>query len=90
MNSQSTAKPAAPSDGPDHAGTFVYDVDGKTYEHDRPRILGSEIMAEAEISAAEGLVKLLPDGTAETVNPDDEVTLVPGAQFRRRPRFRRG
>lgn len=90
MNTQSTAEPAAPPDGPDHAGTFVYDVDGTTYEHDRPRILGSEIMTEAGISADEGLVQLLPNGTTETVDPDDEVRLVPGAQFRRRPRFRRG
>lgn len=90
MTTQSTADRSSPPDGPDSAGTFVFEVDGKTYEHDRPRILGSEIMTVAEISPNDGLVQLLPDGTTVTINPDDEVKLVPGAQFRRRPRFRRG
>lgn len=90
MSTQSTAETAAGPDGRGRAATFVYDVDGTTYEHDRPRISGAEIMAAAGISAAEGLVQILPDGTTATVDVDDEVTLVPGTQFRRRPRFRRG
>jgi hypothetical protein len=36
------------------------------------------------------LVQLLQDGSTATVNPDDEVHLVPGAQFKRRPKFKRG
>lgn len=72
--------------GPD----FVYDVDGVTYHHDRPRITGGEIMVAAGIPASDGLVQVLPDGTTATVNADDEVQLVPGAQFKRRPRFKRG
>lgn len=72
--------------GPD----FVYDVDGVTYHHDRPKITGEEIMAAAAIPASDGLVQLLSDGTTVTVNFDDEVHLVPGAQFKRRPRFKRG
>lgn len=90
MSTQPTAETTARPDGRDVAATFVYDVDGTTYEHDRPRISGGEIMAAAGISATEGLVQILPDGTTATVNVDDEVTLVPGTQFRRRPRFRRG
>jgi hypothetical protein len=69
---------------------FVYDVDGVTYHHDRPKIMGDEIMAAAGIPASDGLVQLLSDGTTVTVNSDDEVHLVPGAQFKRRPRFKRG
>jgi hypothetical protein len=72
--------------GPD----FIYEVDGVTYHHDRPKITGAEIMAAAGIPASDGLVQLLPDGTTATVNPNDEVRLVPGAQFKRRPRFKRG
>lgn len=69
---------------------FVYDVDGVTYHHDRPKITGSEIMTAAGIPLSDGLIQLLSDGTTVTVNPDDEVHLVPGAQFKRRPRFKRG
>ncbi len=76
---------------PRGAGTdFVYDVDGVTYHHDRPKITGAEIMAAAGIPVRDGLVQLLPDGTTATVSPGDEVQLVPGAQFKRRPRFKRG
>ena len=77
---------SSPGAGPD----FVYDVDGVTYHHDRPKITGGEIMAAAGIPTTDGLVQLLPDGTTATVNPDDEVHLTPGAQFKRRPRFKRG
>lgn len=69
---------------------FVYDVDGVTYEHDRLKITGLEIMEAASIPLSDGLVQLLPDGTTRTVAPEDEIRLVPGAQFKRRPRFKRG
>lgn len=69
---------------------FVYDVDDATYQHTKPKITGSEIMTAAEIPLTDGLIQLLADGTTLTVNPDDEVHLVPGAQFKRRPRFKRG
>lgn len=69
---------------------FVYDVDGTTYHHHRPKITGAEIMLAAGIPSSDGLVQLLQDGSTATVNPDDEVHLVPGAQFRRRPKFKRG
>jgi hypothetical protein len=73
------------------AGTdFVYDVEGTTYHNDTPTITGAEIMTAAGIPAGDGLVQLLPDGTTTTVKPNDEVQLVPGAQFKRRPRFKRG
>lgn len=90
MSTQSTAETPARSDERESAAAFVYEVDGTTYEHDRPRISGAEIMSAADISPSEGLVQILPDGTTATVNVDDEITLVPGTQFRRRPRFRRG
>ena len=69
---------------------FVYDVDGTTYHHDRPKITGAEIMLAAGIPSSDGLVQLLQDGSTATVNPDAEVHLVPGAQFKRRPKFKRG
>jgi hypothetical protein len=69
---------------------FVYDVDGTTYHHDRPKITGAEIMLAAGIPSSDGLVQLLQDGSTATVNPDDEVHLVPGALFKRRPKFKRG
>lgn len=76
---------------PDKAGArFVFDVDGVTYEHNRPKITGEEIMALADISLEEGLIQVLPDGSRQTVAPNAEVHLVPGAQFKRRPRFKRG
>jgi hypothetical protein len=69
---------------------FVFDVDGTTYEHEHPTITGAEIMAIAGISSGDGLIQILSDGTRKTVAPDETVHLVPGAQFKRRPRFKRG
>lgn len=69
---------------------FVYDVDDATYQHTKPKITGSEIMTKAGIPLTDGLIQLFADGITVTVNPDDEVHLVPGAQFKRRPRFKRG
>jgi hypothetical protein len=86
-------RPGGDQDGADKGGAgheFVYDVDGVTYRHNRPKITGSEIMATAGIPVSDGLIQLLADGTTVTINPDDEVHLVPGAQFKRRPRFKRG
>lgn len=78
-------------DHPDrHGAVFVFDVDDVTYEHDRPTITGAEIMAIAGISPIDGLIQILPDGTRKTVAPDETVRLVPGVQFKRRPRFKRG
>lgn len=69
---------------------FVYEVDGTTHHHDRPKITGAEIMAAAGIPSTDGLVQVMDDGSTVTINPHDEVHLVPGAQFKRRPRFKRG
>lgn len=87
-----TEQGAVGADGPDNpAGSdFVYEVDGTTYHHDRPRITGAQIMVAAGIPATDGLVQLLPDGTTATIKPEDEVHLVPDSQFKRRPRFKRG
>jgi hypothetical protein len=78
-------------DGPDRASArFLFDVDDITYEHNRARITGGEIMAMAGISPSDGLIQVLPDGSRKTVASDEVVRLVPGAQFKRRPRFKRG
>jgi hypothetical protein len=69
---------------------FVFEVEGDTYEHNRPMITGGEIMDLADISREQGLIRLHEDGTTTSVAADDEVQLVPGARFKKRPRFRRG
>ena len=69
---------------------FVFDVDDVTYEHDRPTITGAEVMALAGIAPSDGLIQILPDATRRSVAPDETVRLVPGVQFKRRPRFKRG
>jgi hypothetical protein len=74
----------------ERAAVFVFEVDDTPYEYDRPTITGAEIMAMAGISPNEGLIQILPDGTRKTITPDETVHLVPGAQFKRRPRFKRG
>jgi hypothetical protein len=77
--------------GPDtDKAVFVFDVDGTTYDYPHPTIAGAEIMTIAGITLGDGLIQILPDGTRVTVEPTDTVHLVPGAQFKRRPRFKRG
>ncbi len=70
--------------------TFVFEVEGTTYEHDRPKITGGEIMDIAGIPREQGLIQINPDGTTTSIAADQEVHLVPEARFKRRPRFRRG
>jgi hypothetical protein len=69
---------------------FVFDVDGISLTTDHPTITGAQILVAASLPPNEGLVLLHPDGTTSAVGPDDEIHLVPGAQFKRRPRFKRG
>lgn len=69
---------------------YVFEVDDVKHTHDRPAITGGQIMAIAGVSPSEGLVQILPDGTRRTITPGETVHLVPGAQFKRRPRFKRG
>lgn len=69
---------------------FVFDVDGVTFENNRPKITGGEIMDMASIPYSQGLIQVHEDGTTTSVAVDAEVHLVPGAQFKRRPRFKRG
>jgi hypothetical protein len=80
-------------DGHDHderGPVFVFEVEGTTYEHDQPKITGGEIMDIAGIPRSQGLIQVNPDGTTTSIAADAEVHLVPGAQFKRRPRFKRG
>jgi Multiubiquitin len=69
---------------------FVFDVDGVTFEWNRPKITGAEIMEAAEIPISQGLVLCDEDGSQETVAADREVHLVPRPRFKQRPRFKRG
>ena len=69
---------------------FVFEVDDVEYTYDKPTITGAQIMKIAGINPSDGLVQILPDGTRKTITPDETVHLVPGAQFKRRPRFKRG
>jgi len=87
MTSQTTQRDGTP---PGKKGTFVFDVDGVTYSHDRPKITGAEIMELADIDPSVGLIQCFDDGSQQTIQPDDVVKLVPKPQFRKRPRFKRG
>lgn len=96
MNSTSTAKENRGDEqdfetgNPDQGAVFVYEADGTTYQHDRPKITGGEIMDIAGIPREQGLIKINDDGTTTSVTADQEVHLVPQARFKRRPRFKRG
>ena len=87
-----TEKPSTQDGGQPPAGKaeFVFDVDDTTFGYPRPRISGAEIMKLTGINPSDGLLQLNADGTRTTIQADDIVQLVPGAQFKRRPRFKRG
>lgn len=93
-----TSEATRHNDRPDHdhdhdhdaRPNFVYEVDTTAYHHERPTITGAEIMTAAGIPTTDGLVQIMADGTTVTVSPHDVVHLVPGSQFKRRPRFKRG
>lgn len=70
--------------------TFVFEVDDVECTYDKPTTIGAQIMAIAAINPSDGLVQILPDGTRKTITPEETIHLVPGAQFKRRPRFKRG
>lgn len=74
----------------DGGPSFVFDVEGTTYDHDRPKITGGEIMDIAGVPRSQGLIQVHSDGTTATVAADEEVDLVPEPRFKRRPRFKRG
>ena len=74
---------------PGHA-VFVFEVEGTTYKHNRPKITGGEIMDIAGIPREQGLIQINADGTTTSIAADAEVHLVPKPQFKRRPRFKRG
>ncbi len=83
----------ADNGGPRHSEpspVFVFEVEDTTYQHDRPKITGGEIMDIAGIPRTQGLIQINPDGTTTSIAADAEVHLAPGAQFKRRPRFKRG
>ncbi len=84
----SAAPPPHRPDAP--RAVFVYDLDDITHEYDHPTITGAQVMASGGIPASEGIVQILPDGTRQAVAPDAVIHLVPGTQFKRRPRFKRG
>ena len=89
----STERPAprpAPSDPDVPHAVFAFDLDDVTYEYDHPTITGTEVMTAGGIPISEGIIQILSDGTRETVAPDAVIHLATGAQFRRRPRFKRG
>jgi hypothetical protein len=69
---------------------FTYDLDEVTYEFDQETTTGADVMAAGGVPISEGIIQILPDGTRETIAPDTMIFLTTGAQFRRRPRFKRG
>lgn len=87
---ETSAARAEQTDGDPGEATFVYDVDGVTYEWNRPKITGAEIMELAGIDPSQGLVLCHEDGSQEAIAADREVHLVPRPRFKQRPRFKRG
>lgn len=73
----------------EHGPVFVFDVDGETYEADRPKVTGAELFEISGTDPSVGLVLISEDGTT-TVVADEEYRLVPKANFKMRPHFRRG
>jgi hypothetical protein len=69
---------------------YVFDVDGVTYEWNRSRITGEEVMESAGIPPSEGVVLCHDDGSQEAIGADQDVALVPRPRFKQRPRFKRG
>jgi len=69
---------------------YAFDLEAVTYEHRHATITGAEVMAAANIPVTEGIIRILPDCSREAIGRDTLVELATGAQFRRRPRFKRG
>lgn len=69
---------------------YAFDLEEVTYEHRHATITGAEVMAAGNIPASEGIIRILPDGIRQAIGPGTVVELATGAQFRRRPRFKRG
>lgn len=98
MTSAPTETQHQQANGDDHGGggpvqegaVFVFEVEGTTYEHNKPKITGGEIMDIAGVPRSQGLIQLNSDGTTTSIAADEEIRLVPGARFKRRPRFKRG
>ncbi len=90
MAATTETKDAGANGDGEKGAQFVYEVDGTTYEHDRPKIIGGEIMDIAGIPRSQGLVQINEDGTTTSIPADTEVHLVPEPRFKRRPRFKRG
>jgi hypothetical protein len=69
---------------------FGYDVDGTSYQYDQPTITGAQIRFAVGLYPQQGLLRVLEDGSRITVSAAESVSLTSGAQFKRRPRFKRG
>lgn len=72
---------------PRHA--FGYDVDGIRYTYDQPAITGAQLMFTVGLYPHQGLVRVLNDGSRVIVSAAQTIDLTSGAQFKRRPRFKR-
>ena len=89
MAESSAAREASEQPDPGEA-SFVFDVDGVTFEWNRPKITGAEIMEAAGIPISQGLVLVHDDGSQEAIAADQDVHLVPRPRLKQRPRFKRG
>jgi hypothetical protein len=69
---------------------YAFDLESVTYEHQHPTVTGADVMAAGNIPVSEGIIRVLPDGAREAIGPDTVIELATGAQFKRRPRFKRG
>ena len=79
------------SQGTQTRHTFCFEVDGKTFQWEHPRISGGEIMDAAGIPREVGLIHVFPDGAQEVVPEDALLNLAELAgKFKRCPVFIRG
>ena len=79
-------KPSANHHGP----PYTFFVDDREFTVAEAELTGAQIMAVAGVSAEQGLLLVLEDGTQRAVAPTEVIELKPGHRLKKAPRFKRG
>lgn len=69
---------------------YTFFVDGQEIRTEKEALTGREIMTLAGVSAEQGLILVLEDGTERAFGADETIELQPGRRFKIAPRFKRG